>query len=159
MKRYTSGISALFAIIVLSACVAIPENPPPTPAPRPQRDVSELASALAKMYAVDNADELHDRLTELKECLFHVMEGEIMPAPEESDTIAIHLVGEITLTPEEWDAMSIYVLSSLQAAARYERFEAVKDGTLDKYYDPDTESREEQVIQEFDWTRDIVCGE
>lgn len=141
MKRYTSGISALVVIIVLSACVAIPQNPPPTPAPRPQRDISELASALAKMYSVDNTDELHDRLTELKECLFHAMEGEIM------------------LTPEEWDALSIYMLSSLQTAARYDRFEAVKNGTLDKYYDPDTESREEQVIQEFDWTIDIVCGE
>lgn len=159
MKRYTSGISALVVIFVLSACVAIPQNPPPTPAPRPQRDISELASALAKMYSVDNADELHDRLTELKECLFHAMEGEIMPAPEESDTIAIPLEGEIMLTPEEWDALSIYMLSSLQTAARYDRFEAVKNGTLDKYYDPDTESREEQVIQEFDWTIDIVCGE
>ncbi len=159
MKRYTSRISALLAIIIFSACVAIPENPPATPAPRPQRDVSELASALAKLYGVDNMNEIRDRLTALEECLFHVMEGETMPTPGEPDTTAIHLVGEIMLTPEEWDAMFIYMMGSLQTAARYERFEAVKNGTLDTYYDPDTESKEEQVIQEFDWTMDIVCGE
>lgn len=158
MKRYTSGISALFVIIVLSACVAIPENPPPTPAPRPQRDISELASALAKMYSVDSADEIHDRLTDLKECLFHAMEGETMLTPEGSDTIAIYLVGEIMLTPEEWDALSIYMVGSFQTAARYERFEAVKNGKLDKYYDPDTDSMEEQVIQEFDWAIDNCYG-
>ena len=140
MKRYTCGISALFAIIILSACVAIPENPPPTPAPKPQRDVSELASALAKLLSVDNMNEIHDRLTDLEECLFHAMEGETM------------------LTPEEWDAMSIYMVGSLQTAARYERFEAVKNGKLDKYYDPDTDSKEEQVIQEFDWTIDTCYG-
>jgi len=159
MKRYTSRISALLAIFIFSACVAIPENPPPTPAPRPQTDVSELARALAKLRSVDNMNEIRDRLTDMEECLFHAMEGETMPTSEESDTTAIHLVGEIMLTPEEWDALFIYMVGSFQTAARYERFEAMKNGTLDTYYDPDTESKEEQVIQEFDWIMATVCGE
>ena len=85
-------------------------------------------------------NEIHDRLTDLEECLFHAMEGETM------------------LTPEEWDALSIYMVGSFQTAARYERFEAVKNGKLDKYYDPDTDSREEQIIQEFDWAIDNCYG-
>ncbi|MCY4071957.1 MAG: hypothetical protein OXG60_11725 [Chloroflexi bacterium] len=61
-------------------------------------------------------------------------------------------------TPEESDAMFIYVASSLQTAERFYRFEAFKDGTLDKYYDPDTDSLEEQLIQELDWTIDTCYG-
>lgn len=156
MNRKIYGISALLAVIIFSSCVAIPEDPPPTAIPRPQRDLTALASALAKLYRVDNVNEIHDRLTDLEECLFEAMEGETMPAPEESDTAAIHLVGEIMLTPEEWDAMFIHMAGSLQTAARFYRFEAFKEGTVDTYYD--TESEEEQFIQELDWTIDACYG-
>lgn len=88
MKTYARWFSALRATIILTACVAIPENPPPTPAPRPERDVSELASALAKLYLVDGADGIHDRLTELEKCILHEMVGETRLTPEEFDVVA-----------------------------------------------------------------------
>lgn len=140
MKKYTNRISALLAIIIFSACVAIPENPPMTPTPRPEREASALASALAKMYRVDYAGEIHNRLNDLEECIFHAM------------------AGETTLTPEELDAIVIYMVGSLQTTARFSRYEAFREGTLDKYYDPDTVIKEEQVIQEFNWTIDMCYG-
>lgn len=144
MKKYTNGISAILAIFIFSACVAIPENPPVTPAPKSERKVSELANALAKLYRADNIDEIRDRLTNLEECILQVIEGENIFEP--------------VLTPEELDAIVIYMVGSFQTAVRFNRFEAFKSGKLDTYYDPDTNVKEEQVIQELDWAIDDFCN-
>lgn len=134
----------ILAIFIFSSCVAIPENPPATPAPKSERKVSELANALAKLYRADNIDEIRDRLTDLEECIFQVIEGENIFEP--------------VLTPEELDAIIIYMVGSFQTAVRFNRFEALKSGKLDTYYDPDTNVKEEQVIQELDWAIDDFCN-
>lgn len=140
MKICTRGFAALLATIILTACVAIPENPPPAPAPTPQRDVSDLASALAKLYLVDNADGIHDRLTELEECILH------------------NMVGETRLTPEELDVVVIYMTGLIHTTAMITRIEAVESGKLDKLFDSDPESAEDLLIQQLDLAIDF-CDE
>lgn len=112
------------------------------PTPKREWEVSELASALAKLYRVDNVNEIRDRFTDLEECIFHQM------------------ASETSLTPEELDTIVIYMVGYLQTAARFTRLKAVEDGELekDRYYDPNTVIKEEQVIQELDWTIDICYG-
>ena len=141
MNRFTRGCSALLAVIVLSACVAIPENPPTTPTPRLEREVSDLASAFAKMYSLDSADEVRDRLTELGGCIFHEM------------------VGETKLTPEELDVVVIYMSGLIHSTAMFTRMEAVESGKLDKLFDSDPESAEDLLIQQIDLAIDFCYGD
>lgn len=124
----------MLAIVILAACVAIPKDAPAIPTPKTERDVSVLASALAKAYLVDNVDEIHDRLTELEECFLN------------------GFLSEDRFTSEELDILVFYMVGGLHTASMVARIQDVENGILEKLYEPDTASVEERLIQELEWT-------
>ena len=67
-------LPVLLAIVVMSACVPIPQERPPTPAIETVLetviDLRSLSSAIAKIHSVKNSDELYYRLAELENCLY-----------------------------------------------------------------------------------------
>lgn len=131
MNQYAKRISALLAVIILSACVAIPESAPPT---KVKDEMSDLASALAKSYLVSNVDEFHDRVDKLEECILQEQ-----------------LHSKSRYTPEELDSMAIYLAGAIHTMAVINRITDLEHGRIEKLYDPDTKSEEERLFQQLDW--------
>jgi hypothetical protein len=134
MKKYVKWISTLLVISVLSACFAIPEDPPPTPVIEPVTDLRDLSSAIAKLHSVKNSDELYNRLVELEKCLYQ-------------PPIAFREV----FTEKETDEILIYMIGSVHAFALAKRKQDVKDGKLDRLHNSDDDSREDKLLQEIGW--------
>ena len=138
MKRYARGFSALLAIIVMSACVPIPQERPPTPAIETVLetviDLRSLSSAIAKIHSVKNSDELYYRLAELENCLYQ-------------PPIAF----KQAFTDKETERILIYMIGSVHAAALAKRKQDVKDGKLDGLHNSADDSREDKLLQEIGW--------
>ena len=133
-------LPAFLALVILSACVPIPKNPPAAPAAEAKVDFSVLFSALAKAYLIDNTDEFQKRVTELGECALH------------------DLTPNSRFTPEEAEALTFYFAGSIQAAALVTRAMDVEEGRLDKFYNPEDESKKGKMLQQLDWAL-AVCRE
>jgi len=127
-------LSVLLAIVVMSACVAIPEEPPPTPVTEPVIDLRDLSSAIAKLHSVKNSDDLYNRLVELERCLYQ-------------PPIAFREL----FTEKETDEILIYMIGSVHSFALAERKQDVKDGKLDRLHNSDDDSREDKLLQEIGW--------
>lgn len=120
-------------VLMLSACVPIPQNPPATPVRESGARVSDLASAFTKMFGLESTDEVLDRLSKLEECVLDEM------------TV------DQEVTPREQDALVLYLIGLVHTATMVARLEDVEDGRLDGLYDPDTDDQGEQMLQQFDW--------
>ena len=131
MNSYAERIAAFLAVVILSACVAIPEDAPPT---KMKDDMSGLASALAKSYLISNVDEFHTRVAKLEECILR----EQLPSRSR-------------YTPEELDSLTIYLAGAIHTMAMINRITDLEHGRIEKLYDPDTETEEERLFQQFDW--------
>ena len=138
MKKYVKWISTLLVISVLSACVPIPQERPPTPAIETVLetviDLRSLSSAIAKIHSVKNSDELYYRLAELENCLYQ-------------PPIAF----KQAFTDKETERILIYMIGSVHAAALAKRKQDVKDGKLDSLHNSDDDSREDKLLQEIGW--------
>ena len=138
MKKYVKWISTLLVISVLSACVPIPQERPPTPAIETVLetviDLRSLSSAIAKIHSVKNSDELYYRLAELENCLYQ-------------PPIAF----KQAFTDKETERILIYMIGSVHAAALAKRKQDVKDGKLDRLHNSDDDSREDKLLQEIGW--------
>ena len=131
-------LPAFLALVILSACVPIPDTPPVIPAAEAKVDFSILSSALAKAYLIDNTDEFQKRVTELGECALH------------------DLTPNSRFTPEEAEALALYFAGSIQTAAMVSRAMDFEEGRLDKFYDSEDESKEGKILQRLDWAL-AVC--
>ena len=131
MKGYAKRVSALLAVIILSACVAIPEDAPPT---KMKDDMSDLASALAKSYPISNVDEFHNRVAMLEECV-----------------LRLQLTSKSIFTPEELDSLTIFLAGAIHTMALVNRITDLEHGRIEKLYDPDTDIEEERIFQQLDW--------
>ena len=131
MKGYAKRVSALLAVIILSACVAIPEDAPPT---KMKDDMSDLASALAKSYPISNVDEFHNRVAMLEECV-----------------LRLQLTSRSIFTPEELDSLTIFLAGAIHTMALVNRITDLEHGRIEKLYDPDTDIEEERIFQQLDW--------
>ena len=131
MKGYAKRVSALLAVIILSACVAIPEDAPPT---KTKDDMSDLASALAKSYPISNVDEFHNRVAMLEECV-----------------LRLQLTSKSIFTPEELDSLTIFLAGAIHTMALVNRITDLEHGRIEKLYDPDTDIEEERIFQQLDW--------
>ena len=131
-------LPVLLAIVVMSACVPIPQERPPTPAIETMLetviDLRSLSSAIAKIHSVKNSDELYYRLAELENCLYQ-------------PPIAF----KQTFTDKETERILIYMIGSVHASALAERMQDVKDGKLDRLHNADEDSREDKLLQEIGW--------
>ena len=138
MKKYVKWISTLLVISVMSACVPIPQERPPTPAIETVLetviDLRSLSSAIAKIHSVKNSDELYYRLAELENCLYQ-------------PPIAF----KQAFTDKETERILIYMIGSVHAAALAKRKQDVKDGKLDSLHNSDDDSREDKLLQEIGW--------
>ena len=137
MKGYAKRVSALLAVIILSACVAIPKTSPTEPTPEAKGGLSDLASALAKMddspftdrNSVNEADKYLGLLIELKECIL------IELGPEDSTKF----------TPEELAAQMVYFVGFHQLLAFVHHVEAARAaGNLEELQrtNPEDDERE-----------------
>ena len=126
-------LPTILALVIMSACVPIPETPPVIPAAEAKVDFSVLSSALAKDSLIDNTDEFQNRVTELGECALHV------------------LTPNIRFTPEEAEALAFYFAGSIQTAALVNRAMDVEEGRLDEFYDSEDERTEGEMLQQLDW--------
>lgn len=131
-------LPVLLAIVVMSACVPIPQERPPTPALETVLetviDLKSLSSAIAKIHSVKNSDELYYRLAELETCLYQ-------------PPIAF----KQSFTDKETERILIYMIGSVHASALAKREQDVKDGKLDRLYNADDDSREDKLLQEIGW--------
>ena len=138
MKKYVKWISTLLVISVLSACVPIPQERPPTPAIETVLetviDLRSLSSAIAKIHSVKNSDELYYRLAELENCLYQ-------------PPIAF----KQAFTDKETERILIYMIGSVHAAALAKRKQDLKDGKIDRLHNSDDDSREDKLLQEIGW--------
>lgn len=126
-------LPTILVLVILSACVPIPETPPAIPAAEAEVDFSVLSSALAKDSLIDHTDEFQNRVTELGECALHV------------------LTPNIRFTPEEAEALAFFFAGSIQTAALVNRAMDDEAGRLDEFYDSEDESTEGTVLQLLDW--------
>ena len=118
MKRCAKRVSALLAVIILSACVAIPKIPPTEPTPEARWGLPDLASSFAKFDTKRFADrdasnetgKYLNLLTELKECVLIEM------APTDPERF----------TPEELAAQAIYFMGAYQILAFVHHVEAAR---------------------------------